>query len=68
MENKTKLRLLYLYRYLVKNTDPEHPISTPELIEILKTRYGIDANRNTLTNDFQMLEQAGYSFEVIHSQ
>ena len=68
MENKTKLRLLYLYQYLVQQTDAEHPVSTPQLIEILKEQFGIEANRNTLTNDFQMLEQAGYSFGVIHSQ
>ncbi len=48
MENKTKLRLLYLYQYLVQQTDAEQPVSTPQLIEILKEQFGIEANRNTL--------------------
>ena len=68
MENKTKLRLLYLYQHLIRNTDADHPVSTSQLIEILDSQYGIEVNRNTLTNDFKMLEQAGITFEVIHSQ
>lgn len=68
MENKTKLRLLYLYQHLLEHTDPEHPLSTSQLIEILDRQYGIEVNRNTLANDFKMLEQAGIHFEVIHSR
>lgn len=68
MENQTKLRLLYLYQHLLQHTDAEHPLSTPQLIEILDEQYGIEVNRNTLANDFKMLERAGISFEVIHSQ
>ena len=68
MENKTKLRLLYLYQHLLEHTDSEHPLATPQLIEILDRQYGIEVNRNTLANDFKMLEQAGIHFEVIHSQ
>ena len=41
MENKTKLRLLYLYQHLLQYTDAEHPLSTPQLIEILDKQYGI---------------------------
>ena len=68
MENQTKLRLLYLYQHLLQHTDAEHPLSTPQLIEILDKQYGIEVSRNTLANDFKMLEHAGISFEVIHSQ
>ena len=68
MENQTKLRLLYLYHHLMEHTDADHPLSTPQLIEILDKEYGIEVNRNTLANDFKMLEQAGIRFEVIHSQ
>ena len=68
MENKTKLRLLYLYQHLLRHTDAEHPLSTPQLIEVLDKQYGTPVNRNTLANDFKMLEQAGIHIEVIHSQ
>ena len=68
MENQTKLRLLYLYQHLINYTDAEHTLSTPELIKILKEQYEINVNRNTLANDFDMLEKAGIHIEVIHSQ
>ena len=32
MENGTKLRLLYIYQHLLRNSDAEHPVSTPELM------------------------------------
>lgn len=68
METGTKLRILYLYQYLLRHSDAEHPISTGQLIEDLKTQYGIDVNRNTLANDLAMLNKSGFSIEVIHSQ
>lgn len=34
MENKTKLRLLYLYQHLLQYTDTEHKLSTPQLNEM----------------------------------
>ena len=66
MENQTKLRLLYLYQHLLQHTDADHPLSTPQLIEILDRQYGIEVNRNTLANDFKMLKEAGVRYEVIH--
>lgn len=68
MENGTKLRLLYLYQHLVKNSDQEHPISTSQLMHDLKEIYGIDVNRNTLANDMSMLNQAGLHVEVLHDR
>lgn len=68
MENGTKLRLLYLYQHLINHTDADHTLSTLDLIRILKEQYDIEVNRNTLANDFSMLEKAGIHIEVIHSQ
>ena len=68
MENGTKLRLLYIYQFLVRCTDEEHPISTQELIRYLREEHGISVNRTTLPNDFAMLEQAGFHFEIIKSR
>ena len=68
MENGTKLRLLYIYQHLLRYSDAEHPVSTPELIRYLKEEHGINVNRTTLPNDFAMMEQAGLHFEVIKSR
>ena len=68
MEIGTKLRILFLYQHLLKYSDAEHPISTGQLIEDLKTQYDIDVNRNTLANDLAMLHKSGFNIEVIHSQ
>ncbi len=68
MEAGTKLRILYLYQHLLKYSDSEHPISTAQLIEDLKSQYDIDVNRNTLANDLAMLHKSGFNIEVIHSQ
>ena len=51
MENSTKLRLLYIYRYLVESTDKDNPISTPQLIKYLHDTYGI-----TIGNDIVGLQ------------
>lgn len=68
MDSTTKLRILYLYQYLLKHSDAEHPISTAQLIADLKKEYDIDVNRNTLANDLAMLNKSGFNIEVVRSQ
>jgi len=68
MENGTKLRLLYIYQYLFKHSDADHPISTPEILQYLKDEHGLDVHRTTLPNDFAMMEEAGIHFEIIKSR
>lgn len=68
MENGTKLRLLYIYQHLLRYSDSDHPVSTPELLKFLKEEHGMDVNRTTLPNDFAMMEKAGIHFEVIKSR
>lgn len=41
MENGTKLRILYLYQYLLQHSDQEHPESTVDLARMLAQVYGI---------------------------
>lgn len=67
MENKTKLRLLYLYQYLVQHTDSEHTISTADLIKVLDDVYSIKVSRNTIANDLMMLHESGLSIEHFQS-
>lgn len=68
MENGTRLRLLYIYQHLLKYSDAEHPVSTPELLRYLKEEHGMDVNRTTLPGDFAMMEKAGLHFEIIKSR
>ena len=68
MENGNKLRLLYIYQHLLRYSDAEHPVSTPELLRFLKEEHGMDVNRTTLPGDFAMMEKAGIHFEVIRSR
>ncbi len=67
MENRSKLRILYLYQYLVQNTTSEHPQSTAELTKMLSDKYGIDVSRNTISNDLAILCAAQFQIKMIRS-
>ena len=68
MENGNKLRLLYIYQYLLRHSDEDHPVSTPELLKYLKDEYNMDVHRTTLPGDIAMMEEAGIHFEIIKSR
>ena len=55
MGNENKLRLLYIYKHLLRFSDAEHPVSTPELLKFLRETYGMEVNRTTLPSDFRMM-------------
>lgn len=59
----TKSRILFLLRYLYENTDDEHAVSTNELIQVL-AENGFSANRKTIRDDADMLNDAGYEIFV----
>lgn len=67
MENGTKLRILYLYQYLLKNSDADSPKSTTELSKMLERDYGIKTARNTISDDLAMLVSSDMNIEVIRS-
>lgn len=67
MEHGTKFRILYLYQFLMQNSDAEHPFSTNELIQVLHDKHGIDVNRNTLGKDLDIMHESGLQIEVIRS-
>lgn len=58
MENN-KPRILYLLHILMKYTDEKHPLTTNQIIEMLKNDYDISAYRTTLARDFKDLEEFG---------
>ncbi len=68
MGKENKLRLLLIYQYLRRNTDAEHPVTTPELISLLHDQYGLEVNRNTLPCDIADLNEAGLKVGIIRSQ
>jgi len=67
MENGTKHRILYLYQHLLQHTDAEHPLSTAELMKILKEQYAIKVSRNTISNDLVTLHNCGLHIEHYES-
>lgn len=67
MKRQMKLRILYLYQHLLQHTDAEHPLSTAELIKILKEQYAIKVSRNTISDDLAMLHNCGLHIEHYES-
>lgn len=67
MKSITKLRILYLYQHLLKHTDAEHPLSTAELMKILKEQYAIKVSRNTISDDLAILHDCGLHIEHYES-
>ena len=62
-----KIRLLVLYDILHKETDAGHQLSTNELIERLAS-YGIQATRQTVYDDIEMLNSFGYEIITVHGR
>lgn len=57
-----KLKCLYLMRYLLENTDEEHIVGIPDMIEEL-SRHDIAAERKSLYDDLEGLRQFGLDVE-----
>lgn len=53
-----KLKLMYLAKILLEQTDEEHTITVPGMIAAL-SRYGISAERKSIYDDLQYLEMFG---------
>lgn len=59
-----KQKLLYIAQYLMENTDENHAVSTPQLIEYLNSQ-GIKAERKSIYNDIDTLNDFG--MDIIRS-
>lgn len=62
-QENQKLKLFYIVDILEKESDEEHPIPTPVLIERL-AEYGVKAERKAIYNDIDCLCEYGY--DIIH--
>lgn len=58
-----KIKILYLMKILLENTDDEHGMTLSELTEALHG-YGVDAERKTLYDDLEVLRTFGIDIEM----
>ena len=57
--SNNKLKLIYLSRYLLQNTDEDHPASMADILSMLEDN-GISAERKSVYDDIEALKVAGY--------
>ena len=57
-----KSKLLYLCQILLEQTDEEHPLTVPELIDQL-ARYDIHAERKSIYDDLEALSRFGLDLQ-----
>ena len=62
---KQKLKLLYLIKIFTEDTDDQHALTLPQIVEKLDA-YGVSAERKTLYQDFELLRDFG--FDIIGQQ
>lgn len=62
-----KLKALYLARIFYEKTDPQHPLTMPELLAALE-RYGIVAERKSIYADIEALQQLGVDIVASHGK
>lgn len=62
-----KLKLLYVMRYLLQETDAEHPASTGRILEHLSAQ-GITAERKSIYDDIEALRLFGLDIEQNESR
>jgi len=56
--NNQKLKILYILKILLEQTDENHPLSTNDLIAALK-HYDIEAERKSIYTDIECLQDFG---------
>lgn len=62
-----KLKLMYLEKILLENTDETHGITIAEMISALEN-YGIHAERKSLYDDIELLRTFGVEIETNHGK
>ena len=70
MKDTSKLRLILICQLLIHESDAEHPLTIAKIRKILKERYDLETNRNTVTDDLNTLSDdqfAGQTFDYVLS-
>lgn len=65
MADKKELPLA-LIEILTKYTDQDHLLSTPQIISILESEYGLTCERRTIYANMELLKQYGYKVSTWH--
>lgn len=65
--SEDKNRLLCILKCLWEDTDEDHPITTMQLIDLLKIKHGISAHRITVSKDIATLVEFGIDVVTIRS-
>ncbi|NLO47291.1 MAG: WYL domain-containing protein [Clostridiales bacterium] len=65
--HKQKLKLLYLQKILLENTDEAHPMTISDMITAL-SRFGISAERKTIYDDLNALSVFGLDIVYVKSK
>ncbi len=60
-----KLKLLIIKDYLLKNSDENHPVTVPQIIEEL-ARFNIKAERKSLYDDLEALRV--YGLDIVQNK
>ena len=50
VDSETRLRILYMYRLLLKHTDEEHPLTTNQIRSLMEKEHGITMHRTTVSS------------------
>lgn len=66
-QNKTKLKTLYLHDLLERETDAQHGVSVPEIVEALAAQ-DIPAERKSVYTDLDLLREYGMDLEKVHGR
>ena len=67
MDIKAKLRPFYVAKMLYEQTDEEHYLTIAQIIDQLKSEYGISTSRGTVGDDIKALQEFGVEIEVEQS-
>ena len=68
MQNETSLRVLYLYKILMRYSDVDHPLSTNQVLQYFNSMYGIQMHRTTVSKYVELLCSSGMDVVEIRSR
>ena len=63
-----KLKILYLMKILLEDTDKDHILSASGLCDRLQSRYSLDCNRKTIYGDLERLRTFGIKVEQVKGE
>ena len=62
-ENRKKASIIYILKILREYTDEDHRMTQQEIVEKLKSEYGIEVNRTTVKSNIEDLLAADYDID-----